>query len=338
MGSKRTWLKLMPDPSLDLSEHHLDEFFRTLFERQEIWYKRFMLKEDAPWTKDKILRDNKFTNVYRELDRNSQWQIKNVFLKETSRKELIWKSMFFRFFNQPDFFDWVGKQKRSFSGKIPSYDEFDHKELEKLLNTYKDSGDNPFTTAYLTNTAKYPGNTRVWSFSNKIIPILHGNIPLISKTLATAKSPEVIIKLLNSMPSISNFMSHEFYQDFTYAPRYSGMKLMKFDQDDFTNVGPGAAVGLRLIFPNIPMKDKRQKKLIYDLRDLSKDYLKNFGDFKYLDWDGEKYFINPDNMLTCHQIEMYLCEYQKYWKMTIGEGKQRSKFVARSKKLVTNVK
>lgn len=38
--------------------------------------------------------------------------------------------------------------------------------------------------------------------------------------------------------------------------------------------------------------------------------------------------------ITLHQVEMWLCEYQKYWKMRIGEGKQRSTFEPRTRKLV----
>ena len=333
MGSKRTWIEKMPDSSLELCEKNLDLFFKTMFERQEIWYKRFILKEEFPWTNNKILRDNKFTNVYRELDRNSQWQIKNVFQKETSRKELIWKILLFRFFNQPDFFDWVGKQEKTFKGKLPSYDEYDVEEWYQLLHSYREIGGNPFTTAYLTNTAAFPGKTRIWSFGYKIIPKIHENVPKIMAILLKSKSPEEIIKFLNSLPSISNFMSHEFYQDFTYSVRYSGIQLMKWDQDDFTNVGPGAATGIRLIFPDKPMRDKSQKQHIFELRDISKDYLEKFGDFKYLDWDGEKYIVNPNGKLSAHQIEMWLCEFQKYWKMKIGEGKQRSKFKPRTKEI-----
>ena len=44
MGSKRTWIEKMPDSSLELCEKNLDLFFKTMFERQEIWYKRFILK------------------------------------------------------------------------------------------------------------------------------------------------------------------------------------------------------------------------------------------------------------------------------------------------------
>ena len=123
-------------------------------------------------------------------------------------------------------------------------------------------------------------------------------------------------------------MAHEFYQDFTYAPRYSGIDLMKFDQDDFTNVGPGANDGIRWIFPN-RKTNKEKLQAIYDLRDLAVDYLEHFGDFKYLGYNSisGNYFVDYNNRkLTLHQIEMWCCEFSKYKKMQIGVGKQRSKF------------
>ena len=337
----------LPDESLDICEENLHLFFKTMFERQNIWYKRFILKKERPWTKDEFLRDYKFTNVYRELDRNSQYQINNVFKSNiwnnSDRKELIWRIMLFRFFNQPEFFDFIeelthsaemaGYEEYGFVGKIIPYHAFNPDYLKEFMEAYREKGGNPFTNAYLTNSQACPGKTRDECFAFKVIPTLHQLVPKISKTLLLAKSPDDIIKLLLTLPSVSHFMAHEFYQDFTYAPRYAGIDLMKFDQDDYTNVGPGAEVGIRLIFPS--RKSKKEKlQAIYDLRDLAVDYLEQFGDFKYLEYNSisGNYFIDYSKpKLTLHQIEMWLCEFQKYWKMMIGEGKQRSIFQPKTK-------
>lgn len=83
------------------------------------------------------------------------------------------------------------------------------------------------------------------------------------------------------------------------------------------------------------------------LEDIGKE---NGEPFPYLGWDykDKEYFIYNRNKyskckkdsnammyegITLHQIEMWLCEFQKYWKMIIGEGKQRSKFVPKTKTL-----
>lgn len=49
----------------------------------------------------------------------------------------------------------------------------------------------------------------------------------------------------------------------------------------------------------------------------------------YVKWDktDKSYKVVNYNNITLHQIEMWLCEFQKYWKMIIGEGKQRGKYM-----------
>jgi len=339
LESNKEIAKILPDESLDVCDDNLYLFFQTMYERQKIWYKRNILKREAPWTDDKFLRDYKFTNVYRELDRNSQFQINHIIKVEKNRTELIWKMMFFRFFNQPEFFTFIeeftkeadedGAEDFSFVGMIPRYNKFRPLELKALMEAYRAIGGNPFTNAYLTNSQACPEKTRDECFAFKVIPMLHKLVPKISRTLEEAGDPDEIIKLLLTLPSVSNFMAHEFYQDFTYVPRYTGVELMDFDQDDYTNVGPGCEAGIRLIFPN-RKTNKEKLAAIYYLRDIAPTYLAKFGDFKYLGYNQKaQVYICPDILnekVTLHQIEMWLCEFQKYWKMQVGIGKQRSKF------------
>src|SRR6188474_1206844 len=120
--------ELLPDENLDICRKNLTLFFKTMYERQEIWYKRH-LNRRPPWTENEILRDYKFTNVYRELDRNSQYQINNILKVETDRKELIWKLMFFRFFNNPEFIEFIKDNDKKWNG-VPDYDNFSQKRLK----------------------------------------------------------------------------------------------------------------------------------------------------------------------------------------------------------------
>lgn len=322
----KKWFSSLPDSSKEVDEENLKLFFQTMFERQQVWFKRFIKKKERPWTKDEFFANNKFTNVFRELDRNSQWQINHIFMEQNNRKDLLWKIMLFRVFNCPEAFEWYGKQEKSFKGVMPSYDEYNQEEWAELVLGYRETGGNPYTNAYLLNSLACPGKTRDWCYTNKVVPEIHAAIPELIKLLLKAKEPEVIIKFLKNLPTVADFMAHEFYQDFTYAPRYSGIKLMKFDQNDFTNVGPGASTGIRLIFPNLSKSE--QIEGIYRLREMAKEELAKIGEFKYIGWDREerRYKIFKNGDVTLHQIEMWLCEFQKYWKMKIGMGKQRSIF------------
>jgi hypothetical protein len=325
------WENELPDSDLEVSEENLHLFFKTMFERQEIWFKRFVKKKERPWTKDKFLHNHKFTNVYRQLDRNSTYQIKNIYLNDFSGAlDLLWRIMFFRYLNNPDFFEWLrNNEEKSFEGIIPKRSEYDKDEFYELMQGFRSVGGNPFTNAYLINSMACPSLTRDECYAFHVLQNMKSKIPELFLVMKKAKTPEEIISYLKTWPAIADFIAHEFYQDFCYSAIYTDIKLMKFTQDDFTNVGPGASLGIRLIFPSL--KGKEQIKGIYDLRDISKDYLDSLGDFKYISWNGKDYDVVKDGNLTLHQIEMWLCEFQKYWKMVIGKGKQRSKFKPKTK-------
>lgn len=360
----------LPDSSIEMHDKYHYLFFWLMHERMAIWKRRFIDKKERPWTENEILRDYKFTNVYRDLDRNSQWLIKNIILDDKlSLKNLIWKMMVFRFFNNPETFefnpkkrsvaiqgDLFGAQMKSglkqadkfsdlisatkWRNGIPDYDEYNEDEFSKFIAGVRSSGINPYTTAYLINSQATPGQPRDYCYTRVVIPTLHKKIPEIIKLVLTAKNPEEIISYLTKMPAVADFIAHEFYQDFTYISKYTDRKFMKFDQNDFTNVGPGASIGIRLIYPSIDSV-KGQKEMIYRLRDEADMMLSKVAKSKgvptyYVDWNKKKkcYELVDYCNITLHQIEMWLCEFQKYWKMTIKTGKQRSKFEPITKNII----
>ena len=328
-----SWHTKLPDENLTVYEPFLQLFFETMYERMMIWKRRFIEQRPRPWTENAILRDSKFTNVYRELDRNSQWQIHNILLDSSlSPMNLIWKLMVFRFFNNPETFK-RGMEWKGWRNGIPDWKDYDEDEFAAFIEDVRKSGQNPYTNAYLINSMSTPGKSRDYCYTRLVIPTLHKRIPQLISVVRNAESPESIIDYLKTVPAVADFIAHEFYQDFTYIPRYTDREFMKFNQNDFTNVGPGASVGIRLIYPNLKTT-REQKQAIYWLRDAAEEQLVKIGLAKgesmgYLEWNKEsqQYLLVDKCNITLHQIEMWLCEFQKYWKMMIGEGKQRSKFV-----------
>lgn len=363
MFEDQSWSNRLPDSKLKFYDSNYVLFFETMYERQLIWKRRFIDKEEAPWTDDEILRDYKFTNVYRELDRNSQWLIRNIILDKTlSLKNLVWKVVFFRFFNNPETFTFipVGKtlQTDLFGSKvksglkqantlnelissekwrngIPDYDQYDEDEVSKFIAGIRSVGKNPFTSAYVINSRATMGQSRDYCFTKAVIPTLHSRLDELIEVVLNAKKSEEIIKFLKKLPSTADFTAHEFYQDFTYISKYTKHEFMKFDQNDYTNVGPGASLGIRLIYPNL--KANEQKNAIYRLKEESIFILSKISKIKgekfpYLQWDekNKEYYVNDFHNITLHNIEMWLCEFSKYWKMSIGEGRQRGIFCPRS--------
>lgn len=333
MFERMKWYDELPDPSINVYIPYLNLFFETMYERQMIWKRRFIDNLPPPWTKNRILRDYKFTNVYRELDRSSQWQIQNILLDESlTLKDLIWKMMVYRFFNNPQTFE---TGKHIWRNGIPDYDEYNVETFAHYIYDVRKSGVNPFTNAYVINSLAAPKKSRDYCYTKVIIPHLHDNINRLIIEVKKASTPEDIIVFLKTIPGVADFIAHEFYQDFTYIPKYTNREFMKFDQNDFTNVGPGASVGIRLIFPSLNYNE--QIKGIYVLRDIASEKLKEISikkgeemQFVYWDKNNKKYEITKKCNLTLHQIEMWLCEFSKYWKMMIGEGKQRIKFAPKT--------
>lgn len=325
----KNWFDKLPPEDKEIDKVNFKLFYDLMIERQNIWYKRFILKKKSPWTKNKILRDYKFTNVYRELDKNSQWLIQNIILKETDRKEIIWQILLFRIFNNPDLFIWISFQDKSFKGYFPSYYYYDNKELAKLIMEYEKLGKKPFTSAYFINP-NCVGMSRTEHYSKNVLKDLHNSVSELDVLMTMSDDPKDLIDRLKQNRAVADFIAHEFYQDFTYPEIYTDNPLMNFNQDDYTNVGDGAKLGIRLIFPSIKSK-KASEDAIELLRDYGNDYLDSHG-FKFLRWDrsNNKYNVEKYGKISLHQIEMWLCEFGKYWKMINNVGKQRGKFTPKT--------
>lgn len=346
MFEREKWYNLLPPSTYECWLPYLELFFQTMYERQMIWKRRFLDKRPRPWTTDPILDQYKFTNVYRELDRSSQWQIKNILLDhDLDITNLVWKLMVYRIFNSPETFSFDSEKyfhlfsedqapalsANRWRNGIPDYDKYDEEEFADFIAGVRRAGLNPYTNAYLINSMATPGHGRDYCYTHVVLPTLHGLIPQLIDKVHNAENPKEIIAFLKTIPEVSDFIAHEFYQDFTYIPRYTDKTFMKFDQNDFTNVGPGASVGIRLIFPSLTRS--QQVTGIYKLRDMAEQKLSRIGEknrepMPYLEWDKKRkrYKTTEECNITLHQIEMWLCEFQKYWKMTTGQGKQRSKF------------
>jgi hypothetical protein len=333
-----SWSDKLPDDNIDVYEPYLKLFFETLYERQMIWYRRFILKQDQPWTDNEFFRNNKFTNVYRELDRNSQWMIKYIMLDtELDLKNLVWKMMFFRYFNKPETFTFSNLMLTSASkwrNGIPNFDEYNADEYYEYLKGVHSTGQALHTDAYITSYGAIGDGIKF--YSHIVLPTLHDKLDNLFEVVKTANTPEEIIKFLRTLPGCGKFMAHEFYTDFTYIPKYTNYEFMKFGANDFTNVGPGSCTGIRLIFPSRKI-NKDRLKAIYELQSMAKEYLDNISAEKgeklqYLEWNKDKheYHTITECNITLHQIEMWLCEFQKYWRMMLGCGKQQKKFIPKN--------
>ncbi|HEG8094291.1 TPA: hypothetical protein SFZ49_001971, partial [Campylobacter jejuni] len=125
------------------NDNRVKEFFNFAYLRHLIWYRRFKLKMDKPWTDDETLRTYKFLNVYRELDKGTIYinnYVKNIATDEGKLVAII----LYKFYNTVDIFERLGVSPSDFTTDTKSLSQ-------KLISGYKNlSDDKPvFNDAYL---------------------------------------------------------------------------------------------------------------------------------------------------------------------------------------------
>ena len=325
-----------------LNEDNLKLFFGMIYDRQMIWKRRFIDCSPAPWTSNEIFKKYKFCNLYREHDRSSQWEIRNIIMdNRLSDKNLIWKILVYRTFNNPETF---ARALSKWQNGIPDYESYNENEFAVHIDDIRAMGLNPFTNAYSIAGSVVAGDSIDNAFCHTVIPAIHRSINAIYTILQNADTPEQIITFLMTLPGASSFIAHEYYQDFTYISIYTDRTIMRFDQNDFTNLGPGSSQGVRLLFSKL--KGSEQLSCYEYLQNIAEEKLEEIGLengelMPYVRWNKElcKYEVITECNLSLNQIEGALCEFSKYMRILRGTGRPRCpEFSARTSSIIVERK
>lgn len=320
----RYYIPYFPDKSLDVYEPYLNMYFEAMYERQMMWKRKVIDGLEGPCTEDPIfLRFKTFANVFRELDDSAQWSIHNIIrIKDISVKDIIWKVLVYRLFNKPETFE---LSSMIWPNGIPNFDDYENEKgkFVKFMQLLKALDAKPFTHAYTITSSFAPGETWVDAYTKTAMPAVHKSVDFLMDAMLIAEKPTDIIDALKTLPGISTFMSNEIYQDLMYINRFSDVKIFNFVEDDWVNVGPGSSMCLRAIFPNLVTRDA-QRSGIYKLRDMAEEKLRKIGEKRgepmpYPVWDKDKkaYIVSDKFNITLCQIEDWLCEFSRYWRMHV---------------------
>lgn len=275
-------------------------YFYWISERMKIFWERNK-GEEAPWTEDKILNDHKFTNVYRCLDRTSQYLIKHIIndTKKRSKEELFWRILLFKHFNSPD--TWIALEKKF--GDITL--ETKVKKIIKFLEKYKNEGNTIYSNAYMMTASfmkkpefmkKYKmGDSR--SKHEAYLKMLW-NVFIeegLAKKIIKSKSLEEVQGKFKEVITIGDFLAMQYTIDINYS------KLIDFSENDFIVAGPGAIRGIDRTF-DIESAPDYQK--------IIKWVHKNFD--KLANEYGYKFKPLPKRALTLIDLQNCFCETDKY--------------------------
>ena len=292
----------------------LEKFFKYARQRHWIYLKRRDGLPKEQWTEDPIFRKFRFTNVFRELDKTTDWFRRNVRDDMRDDPDVLLATVVFRMFNRIAVGEAVFCQPDL--GRNTAFAIFcnsgDVRPMRKVIRDFIPSG--PYVTgAYIITSP--PGYSKL----DGILKILSDfyKDDWRSQAKYMAKKRTVTLQeawlWLKTKKFFGKFHSYEIVTDLRWT------KLLDRAPDVMTwcSVGPGARRGLN----RVSGRDKRDhtrttEQMLAEMGDLlqyskSKDlWPKECG---WPEWE-------------MRDVEHTLCEFDKYERVRLGEGRPRGVF------------
>lgn len=307
-------LRLLPtEKDLTHNQEVLDLFFRFLYERQLIWYKRFILKEPMPWTTDEVLLKNKFTNIYRELDAGTI-VVEDAILprfdgSEKSGQLVLFNLLFYRFVNN----------RHSWEKCVGFVENWADEYKAALMKRFLESGESVFTCAHMLPplTQYAAAGPRKIARLFVLLDCIWDQIESLYQDIQSSTCMSQAFKSISSFSGYGPFLSYEVVCDLSYS------RVVSWDEDHWVNCGPGCIRGLQAIY-DVPKVGTEFRKviapdLVKRLRNTQLDHFKRLG----LDFFSIAY---KNQYLTMRNVEHSLCEFYKYFKTRNGTGRCKVRF------------
>lgn len=295
-------------------DHKIKAFFDFVVKRESI-----RLSKEAgdfyPWTDDPILSEYKFTNVYRHFDRTSAELIKNFYSLhyDDAPEDILMNAALFRYFGTYEFANVVGWQ---------TYNEFDFEGIKETARVRLANKERVFTGAYvITNQGISAPKQEV--VVDTFLSGLHKAMP----TLLEARKLNNWEAMASAMRKLmgfggSGFMTKETLLDTTYTGFWPSSETLfhghRFtfpeDWESWTPIGPGARRGISRLLGFDEPKAVKEDVCLYNILDMK---------LKQKDYYPQEWIP-----LSPHDIQFQLCEFDKYERVRLGQGRPRSKYRA----------
>lgn len=308
------------------AKERLELFFRFMAERQRIWERR-RDGEAPPWTADPVLRDNKFTNIYRELDRGTVWWFQNVLgsldtWDPAFHREAIWCSAIYRMVNRVDTFERMGAQRRRLAATHRRWFPARHPEsVATWIRQFGLLAPPLFTGAHIIGFGA--GMTKVQGLRRAMDQLLERLRTTEAAVLAAPTLREVCAEL-QKIEGIGGFISYEIACDLWYAGTFRG------DESAWCNVGPGSEKGLAIVFEG-QVDGLSTEGYMEGMRWVHRnqeELMRWCGVEDFPHWDGRHEHArsrSEPGRLSLRSVEHSLCEFQKYWRCLNG-GRAKNRF------------
>lgn len=293
----------------------LEKFYRFITERHSIWHRRFVEGRPRPWTDDAILRHNKFTNIYRELDPGTQFSMDHILRSQHPRPDIVFNVMLYRLMCSIPTYSGMGFQTLS---------QFNEKDFDDYLRGLYETGEPVFGNAYLISPYSSMGSKYKFRNVARLFGHLHQEFGRFFERLDKASSMEEAFKVINSQYGFGPFLAFQVLVDLTYKLPPDDHQILTLYQNDWARLGPGALRG----FARLSRSTRTLNGLKWLWRNQHVMFSEYGLDFPFLkDREGNEVAISLPNMQNC------LCEFHKYRSIQDGTGKSQRLFVPKESRV-----
>lgn len=317
--------KIADFPIENINLNSLDILLHFVRERYKIHLRKDVYKKPAPWTKDEILKNFRFTNIRREHDRETRWLIKHITdNRNLSYEDKLLNCILFRLFNKYETSELIDAPIEFSRGYDPedyrhAFVQAQKKDPHRVFFTgaFYTTGMKQGLKAYMPEDVSDTMEMRVMYFMKYLSE--EGICNLTSDSIET---PKDMYDLLKSYTGIGEFLAYQIFVDMTY------IKKFPFSENEFTIAGTGAKLGLKFLFNDTA--GLTHSELIFWLRDNWKALN------QYNIQHGNKNQFNPqkrmidlpeyDRVMNVMSLENCMCEFSKYYRAYNNTGRPRKKY------------
>lgn len=293
-----------PLDATDIQSYHGYLFF--VYEREIMR----VAKENGysgPLTADPVLSKYRFTNIRRRDDRMTKWFIEHLIepAVDTGDENLWFTLLIARLINWPPTLSALMR-----AGVFPcSPLDFDAERFSAVLEGQKALGLKVYGDAYMVYpTMKDPGGVKSMSIAKWIIGDAVKRSAQIQRAVFDFEHPRLsrIVAELVQCYGVSTFIAGQVVADLSYTPAGGDFT----DLYTWAPLGPGSQQGLNHLYA-------MPKFHSWNQRDFNDALMKALAAV-----ESELDIIG----LTLHDIQSTFCEYGKYARTVLGEGKPKSNY------------
>lgn len=259
---------------------------------------------EHPWTKDPVLNKYKFTNVRRRDDRVSRWVIDKIITPNAGRQDLWFILLIARIINWPPTLQRLIDEGILFE---PA-GFFEPAEFSESIERLKSEGNKIYSGAYMVYPTKMdPGGVKSLAIARYIIqPALSLGDEIDYALSSNSGGIEKFVTTLSTSFGISTFMAGQVAADLTYCDQLGASD----DLYTYAPIGPGSSRGLNYLLNRAPNAGWTTDNFNRELMKIREQVITNLG----------------LKDLTLHDVQNVMCEFSKYCRTVLGEGKPKTTY------------